>query len=366
MKEPDQHFYINHDSKCKNISHIIPALSFVGAGLSTALLLTSVVCNTILIIAIMRKKFLLKKYMFYKMILNIAVADLLIALISDSISISYHVKEGLGRKHSVIEVVIFHSSLLIINGVSIFTLALFAIDRIVLLLRPAMFQNGLKTYQCSLLLFSTWFISALLIIPYFYEGYIKYLTIFCFVTVTVTCVCLIFLTLIYNRLSYHESSKSASNKELNSDTSSKKSNDENNLSPPPTKGRIYGSISTNSDEESENSSVKEDDETAKQKQKKAETKGLLGRERSNNRVSMSQRVNITFFSILIIFIVTYLPSVVMTGYMNLCEQCDCKLIHSLRELTYLFLLSSALWRPLLFLTRLQVIKKEALAILGFS
>jgi len=79
-----------------------------------------------------------------------------------------------------------------------------------------------------------------------------------------------------------------------------------------------------------------------------------------------KRVNKSFIIMLLVFVITYLPACIMTAYMNLCSTCNCTFIHSCRDLTYLFILSSAVFRPLNFILRLKTMRKEIYKLMGFK
>ena len=310
-----------NDTGC-NTTHQMTVLSFLTAGISVILLVLTFILNILLFIALTRNRERLKKYMFYKMLLNICVADLLTSLISDTSSISFHTKEGLRHHITKFEVVVLHCGLFVINGVSILTLALLCVDRVIALLKTTLYIEGMSARRGNLLILLTWVCSCLLCTPYLFIGYIRYLTIFSGGTVTIAFVSLMVTALVYRqRLKPKKTlSQTASNQQQTNDYNLKARNvaaDGIHEAPVPNGHKSLSKLNS-----------------------------------SENRVTQS------FLIMLIVFLITYLPASVMTLYMNLCKNCNCIAIHILRDLTYLAILSSALWRPLNFILRLKTVRND--------
>ena len=268
------------------------------------------------------------------MLLNIAFADLLTGLVSDTVSISFHTKEGLGQPIQIGEIKLLHCGLFLINGASILTMSLLCVDRVLALLKPLKYRKGMKEWKLLVMLSSTWITSSLLIIPYFNMGYIKYLAVFSYTTVSITGISLVVAMVIYRK--YFAPFKST-------------------ITPPATpntKQRYY----KNRKKDADSSNNGFEGETSN-----AESKLI------KSTVSLNEkRVNKSFIALLLVFLVTYLPACIMTAYMNLCQECNCMLIHALRDLTYLSILSSALLRPLNFVIRLRTLNKAILKVFGFK
>ena len=167
----------------------------------------------------------------------------------------------------------------------------------------------------NLLILLTWVCSCLLCTPYLFIGYIRYLTIFSGGTVTIAFVSLMVTALVYrHRL---KPKKPLSQTALNQQET------------------IY---------------------VAGDGIHKARMS--IDHESLSRLNSSEERVTQSFVIMLIVFLITYLPATVMTLYMNLCKNCNCIAIHILRDLTYLSILSSALWRPLNFILRLKTVRND--------
>lgn len=75
--------------------HNMTELSYFSASVSGVLLMTTIPANLVLMLVLTRNMKLLRQSMFYKLIYNIVSADLLTALISNPVSMMFHLKEGL-------------------------------------------------------------------------------------------------------------------------------------------------------------------------------------------------------------------------------------------------------------------------------
>ncbi|XP_057296854.1 uncharacterized protein LOC130625770 [Hydractinia symbiolongicarpus] len=349
-------------SSCSN-NHGKTVLSYFSVTISAVLLVTTATLNALILLVFIRNKKLLQKSVFYKLLLNITIADFLTAIVSDTVSVYGHVKEALHKAILQPDIYITHFGLFAINGVSILTMSLLCIDRIVALLKPLKYRKGLNVWQSSLMISSTWILSNLLVIPYFKIGYIRYLAIFSYFTVVITALSLVFAAMVYKR--YFGSSKlpthSVTMEVTKPDRAARYYPTEEKMENVDIKLDIYnsnGSIPQNTTR----------DRQWKHKQMKYEnptgnSTACVDLRKLRASSLSEQRVNKSFIILLVVFLVTYSPSVVMTAYMNLCRDCNCMFIHTLRDVTYLSILSSALWRPLNFILRLKTINKEVRNIL---
>lgn len=345
-------------SSCSN-NHGKTVLSYISVTISAALLVTTATLNALILLVFIRNKKLLQKSVFYKLLLNITIADFLTAIVSDTVSVYGHLKEALNKAILKPDIYITHYALFAINGVSILTMSLLCIDRIVALLKPLKYRNGLKLWQSSLMISSTWILSNLLVMPYFKIGYIKYLAIFSYFTVVITALSLVVAAIVYKR--YFGSSKLPTHAVTMEVTKTDRA-----ARYYPTEEKIEN-VDIKLDSSNSNGSIPQNttqDKQWKHKQMKCKSPTACVDLKKPRASSLSeQRVNKSFIILLVVFLVTYSPSVIMTAYMNLCRDCNCMFIHTLRDVTYLSILSSALWRPLNFILRLKTINKEVRKIL---
>lgn len=395
----------NHSEERCRTFHAATELSFFTMTISIILLISTLILNGLIIVVFfVRNKKLLHKSMYYKVLLNISLADFLTGLISDTNSISFHGKEALRIPITQIETILLHCSLFFINTASVLNIGIFCIDRVMLLIKPLKFRNGLKDWQAASILFAPWFAGAGLLVPYFFVGYIRYLKIFCFAAVTVTCICVLVLIVTYRiRLKFHLSfidSHSLSKRELVHQKRSCTLESHSSLTS--ATDDIDTSTRTGAPNVSETNSVnwKTGDSDVRYKdtcdfvrvKKHGDQIDVMGYftrtpigskktcdncinnkhivERRNTDLNSvtedefrrsavtEKRVNRTFITMLLVYLGAYLPSAIMTVYINTCRKCSCTLVHALRDLIFIFILSSAVWRPLNFILRLNTLRHE--------
>lgn len=72
---------------------------------------------------------------------------------------------------------------------------------------------------------------------------------------------------------------------------------------------------------------------------------------------VDKKVTKTFLYMLSFYLLTYLPSLCLIIYLNVCEQCNCSFIHIFRDVVFLSILSSGLFRGMNFILCLETIQK---------
>ena len=351
-------------SSC-NDTHEITSLSAFSFSFSVFLCIGTVPLNLLLIVAILGdKKKVFKKSIFYKLLLNITIADFLTGTVNDVSSIAFHIKEANRQSISNYEVLLVHIGLFMFSNVSILSMALLCVDRIIALMKPIAYRKGLSNRTCITVLVSTWFLSFLLMLPYFPMRYVKYLTVFSFTSVSVTFISLILVVYLYKTrfvLSFHIDKLSSCTDDCN----------KTNATYEVTKVETLGIITDQDNQYNKKNNqvlpkVGQLNPNVGHNQQNLFTNQIIHQnnfQNNNNHVkiksfSAEQRVNQSFIIMLIVFLLTYLPACCVTVYLNLCEVCNCTLIHILRDFTYLSLLSSALWRSINFACRIITLNKR--------
>lgn len=326
-------------------THPLKSLSVTTLGVSSFLLLSTSVLNLLILVAFVTKQKSFKRSIFYKILLNIVLADLCTGLISDSMSIYFHLKEVLTKDITSSDITLVHFTLFLFNNVSNLTMSLLCFDRVYALLRPLTYRKCIHNWRVNFVLLLTWVLSAILVVPYFYIGFVLYLQIFCCVTVLLTFVILVITTIVYQRkLTTHTESLSLFKKfpVLHNCCFRRtvKSKVEKTDSTSSTKRVI-----NHSDFNSSNSRM---------------------RKRSMSSIRKEKRVNASFFMMLLVFLLTYAPAAVMTVYINVCQDCSCSVIHILRDVIFTSILASALWRSLNFVLRLMTLRRAIREMLGLN
>ncbi|XP_065651460.1 uncharacterized protein LOC124818635 [Hydra vulgaris] len=332
---------VGHSALACGSIHNITSLSSFTSSASIILCFTTTPCNIILIIAILGdKKNVFKMSIFYKLILNSAIADLLIGTVADITSISFHFKEAMRIKIYPKDIKLLHLELFVLSNTSILSMALLCIDRIFALMKPiAYYRNSLSNRMSYLVLIATWVVSGLLVMPYFSVGYITYLGIFAFTTITIACVSLISVVYLYRtKFSVYCNFNKACNVVYEANKENSANKDQNSINV----------ISISNIVESK----KAKSETTKSKDLKQKT--------------AEQKVNQSFIIMLMVFLLTYMPACCMTIYMNVCIECNCTVVQAFRDCVYLALLSGSLWRSLNFGYKITTLNKNIKEMLSFG
>eukprot|EP00794_Sanderia_malayensis_P020553 gene20553-22575_t len=296
--------------KC-GLVHNLKALSFFTATVSGLLMISTVTLNVLILFAISRNYNKSFKAVFFRAIFNIALADLFTGLVVDSLCMNYVVKEGLGVTLSETEKKLSHITFFVFSGVSVITMGLLSIERLWALIRPFNHLKGMAIWKSVLVLVASWVISILVSLSYFKVGFIKCLVVFACTTVILSFVLMILTLIVYQRRLSENQRKRGRYSIARSDSSLKQTSNSKRLS------------------------VK------------------AGFSQAGER-----RVTKTFLLMLVVFLFSYLPTCTMIIYMNNCVNCNCELIHSMRDLTYLFMVAGALLRPINFIARLRVLRRS--------
>ena len=170
-----------------------------------------------------------------------------------------------------------------------------------------------------------WPLGALLVMPYFYVKFIRQLLFFSLVNIGVTIIVL-FLTLVIYR------------KKLGTNT-----------------------IAKVKETKSESPSYSMDIEGNKKQQLKLEK---VDSSRPNDRMFAGQhKATRTFILMLFVFLITYVPTIVSILYINICTKCNCVVVHAMRDVSFVFIWSSSVFRPLNFILTLKHLRNSVVRIL---
>ena len=391
----------------------ITSLSIFSAAATCILLLVTTPLTALILIVISRNKRNKFRGLFYKLLLNIVVADFLTATVVNIASIMFYVREASRVRIGKGIIYTMHLSLFLTDAVALVTLTMLSVDRIIALTRPYDYRKGLKNGTENALVTSSWLFATMLVIPYFYVDFIRQLAVFTAVNVLITIVFLVATLLVYHfkflsPVGKNLDASSASNgtprpaRSLETDidiTSDSKNNilerfgrialDSTNIMINVTCTEVHTDIFKNSElVELRSSDFKDSPPSSpkftRKKKKYSQTdspkvveikssdllesppsspKFMLRKFRQSqrdnhprSRSNVQKRVTHTFLIMLLVFIVTYLPTCVLMIYMNVCTKCDCDLIHVMRDLSILSIASSSTFRSLNFILTLNHVK----------
>lgn len=316
----------NLDGKCGSMSGV-HFVSYVDFGISIFLFVATAPLTVAILVGIYKFRHLLNRN-YYLVITNIVFADCLMALICDPMSISFHIKEALGPKEVDLKKIEQTSMTFIFfftNIVAVLSMAVLAIDRLGVILSPFYYYSLVTKRRIKFILLSTWILSAAITIVYLYIGYIRFLAIFAFSTVVFTLIFMVVtMVLLRRRL------RIAKQHELQRRDS---------LSRQPVK-----------------------------KDPARKETFLNMRRRTENDIEFTEvdrKITKTFLWMLVLFVLNYLPCIILIVYMNLCNSCICSFVHVMRDVVWLAILSSPLCRSLNFIFRLAALR-EAVKVVFFN
>ena len=364
------------NEKCGTTNNMT-ALSIFSAVVSSGLAVTSIPLNLLIIICILRGRRRQFKSVFYKLLLNIAIADLLTGLISDPSSINFHIKEALEINISIVDAYVLHLSVFFTDAVALNTMTLLSFDRLIALSFPLKYFKGIKRRNETVLVLATWPVAVAVVAPYFKVHFIKQLAIFSAVNVSVAIVSLFVNTVVYKTKGRNKilTSIPAINKmqvtTVNIDF--KNSNVSNDVKP-----KEPGSDQENDTMVSGiNTSPEQIHDTRVAKglsdlsiisytstpNNKSAIKQKVGTVKSTG-MSLQQKSTRSFLYMLLVFVLTYLPTCIMMIYMNFCVSCNCTAIHIMRDLSILSILSSSVFRALNFIISLKYLRESIFRMLN--
>ena len=258
------------------------ALSFFTGGISIILMILNIPGNLLVILAVVLDPNKNLRNSFNFLVMNLAVADLVVGLVTDPLSIHIHFKEGRNQAFADGEIQAIHMSYFISCTASVLSIILLAIDRYIALVHPTRHRLIMSrpTLLASIVLI--WIISIGLPCIYFEVGYIRYAFIFANTAVVIAIITTVFT---YTRLimKFHKSGRPS--------TSSTDSSSPTALTPPP--------------------------------------------------FNDQKRITEMFLVILIAVLCCYVPSTILIYAMNFCESCTCDEIHTFRDLQFVFVIANS-------------------------
>lgn len=296
MQEPvkDVYFFTTGENLCANIS-APTELSFTTAALSILLSAVTVPGNLLVVLAIFidpNKE--LSRSPFNYFVANLAVADLLVGLVTEPVSAVYHIQEGLGGITSAALPAI-HLPFFISTTASVLSLAALTMERFTAISSPVKYRMKLNPIRAAVVCIAIWVVSLSFPFVYFHVGYIG----FCFLFGN-TAIILTFGVLLFSYI------------------------------------RVYRIFKLQ---------VQQWDIFHKSTRKNRVKK---------RTVKLEQKITKTFLIMIAMFIACYLPACVAIYVINLCpvSVCSCYIYHWARDLMIVFVLVNSSLNPFLYSWRL--------------
>ena len=268
-------------------------LPFITGGVSAILCLITVPGNLLVVMAVFinPNKDLRSPFMF--LVANLAMADLLVGLVTDPVSAIYHMKNALGLIDYKTLIPSVHMPFFISCTASVLSLAALTVDRYLAITSPFKYRATLNTMRAVMACLIVWTLSLSFPFAYLYLGFYHYAFLFANTAVVLT-----FLVLLFAYI------------------------------------RIY-KIFRRQVREWDNLHDGTDENRVK-------------------KVTMrwEQKVTKTLLIMLVLFIACYLPACALIYVINMCNTCNCDFVLWARDLQFLLILTNSSMNPFIYSWRL--------------
>ena len=370
--------------------HNITGLSFSTASFSVGISLITVILNGLIIFVFIQNYKSLFRRLFYKITFNVILADLLNGLVADNLTLSYVIKEGMKDSIAEIHVTLSHITFFIFGTVSVITIGIIGIERQWAVLMPFSYRMGIRTRYVVVTMMFIWLVSIAMSLLYLWVGFYNSLVIFASTTVTLSFIILIITVSVYYFKLIRRPKIVASEEAIKTDRSQRSSTlyafrtgtmtakvhsttrpiDHLATSPKATSSstdstsevldnklhctgdgneqRIFSIVRLNSVRKSKNPMLESSRRPQNEKKQSQRYRSFA--------TEVEKRATRTFMIVLIVYIISYLPTCIMMTYMKTCRSCDCLILHVLRDVTYLSMTSGCFLRPVSFIFTLTPIR----------
>ena len=175
---------------CENIS--APShLCYFTASSSILITVFATAGNSLVVLAVFLNPNRDMRTPFCYFVANLSIADLIVGLITGSMSSIYHIFAALNMKEERFRTVMI-VAFFVSCTVSLLSLTALALERYLAIMHPAIYRTKLSPVRALLISVLVWIVSILLSMIYFFVQYNTYRFIFANTALTVTIVVLIF------------------------------------------------------------------------------------------------------------------------------------------------------------------------------
>lgn len=277
-------------------------LSFITATISGALSVITVTGNLMVCVSVVKDPYKELRTPFNFYIINLALADLIVGLVTEPIAVWVHIREGFSL--TMENVWIIHMSYFISCTASVLSLCALTMDRYNAITTPLKHRvSGLSLKRTLFTSGFIWIFSLSIPFIYFKLGFLTYSLVFANTAVSIT-----FITLIFAYV------------------------------------RIFQTL------------------TAQVKRWSRKDKKYGCRTR-RNAILREERITKVFLLMLVLFVSCYSPSCAMIYVMNLCKSCSCYTLHWLRDLQFLFVLLSSSLNPFVYAWRIPPFRRAFMTLM---
>ena len=267
-------------------------LSLLSTIVGAVFCLIITVGNLMIIVAVVVDPLKKLRYPFNYFVVNLAVADLIVGMISMPFGLYTHSQEYLKKKPAFRSVVkSFHMSLFISLTASLISLIALSIDRYIAIKFATKYRRYLTWKKGWITSCIIWTLSLSIPLIYLEVGYIDFLMIYINTAVVIAAVTLII-----------------------------------------TYTRVYKFLQAQTEKLKKNTAI------AKHETKVLEVK----------RAYWQQRVTRIFLWILILFLCCYTPGTIIVYILQFCTKCDCEFIHIMRDISFYLITVNSCMNPFVF------------------
>ena len=274
---------------CKNVW--APSyLSLLTAIIGSVFCIVITFGNLMIVIAVVKDPLKKLRSPFNYFVVNLAVADLIVGIVSMPIGIYNHTLEYLKTKPDVLKRV-FTVTLFISLTASLLCLIILSVDRYIAITFPIKYRSNLTWRKCWIGSFIIWILSLSLPLVYLKVGYINYLMIYINTAVVIATITLV---MTYIRIYKFLRGQIERMKEISRTTSN-------------------------------------------------ETKML-----ESKRTLQQKKVTRVFLWILVLFLACYIPATIIVYILQFCTICNCESIHVMRDTTFYLLTVNSCMNPFVY------------------
>ena len=278
-------------------------LSLLSVILGTVLCLLITAGNLIIITAVAVDPLKKLRSTFNYFVVNLAVADLIVGIISMPIGIYHHSQEYLGKKSTFrLFEKFFHMSLFTSLTASLLCLITLSVDRYIAITYAVKYRNNVTWKKCWIGSFIIWILSLSLPFVYIKTGYIDFLMIYINTAVVIAAVTLV---MIYIRLFKFLQAQIEKMKDITKTTTNAKS--------------------------------------------------ML----EMKRKFQQKRVTRVFLWVLILFLACYFPGAIVVYVLQLCTECTCEVIHITRDIAFYLITINSCMNPFVYAFKNKYYKQAA-------
>ena len=308
-------------------------LSFMTASMSIVFMLTNIPGNILVILAVFLDPNKNLRTPFNWLVVNLAIADLIVGVITEPFSVYYHIKEGMKKNRVSEELITIHMFYFVSCTASVLSLTSLAVERYLAVRKPNTYRNKVTNKRILLTIVTIWLISLSLPNIYFHVGFTTYGFIFANTSIAVA-VLIICITYTLMRRKVNKVFK----KSTQTAVPSTPAEAINKASQYPLAAVITKTVSTTGETISAQASSTSSQDQSQRPNPTAVRSLVSSNAIAKSRQLLEAKVTEMFLIVLIALLCCYGPSTIMMYLVNFCEHCSCTTLHWFRDIHILFAL----------------------------